>query len=126
MLMRFFPAPELGRRGEQYAASFYNLRGYHVIARNVRVYGGELDLIVRRGNTLVFVEVKTRASRTAGEGLDSVTPRKQLQIMRLAERWLAQHPHEGPIRYDVLSLQWDGRAFEPTHVADAFEDVAAA
>jgi putative endonuclease len=126
MLMRFLPAHELGRRGEQYATWFYRLRGYRIVERNARERSGELDLIVRRGSTLVFVEVKTRASRSAGEGLDSVTPQKQAQVIRQSARWLAQHPHDGAIRYDVLSLRWSGRRFEATHVADAFEDVAAA
>src|SRR5258705_7483395 len=111
MLMRFLPAHELARRGEQYAAWFYRLRGYRVVGGNVRARDGELDLVVRRGSTLAFVEVKTRASLAAGEGFDSVTPQKQSQVMRQAERWLAQNPHDGAIRYDVLSLRWTGRRF---------------
>lgn len=125
MLLRFHSAQELGRLGERYAAWFYRLRGYRVVARNVRTRDGELDLIVRRGSTLAFVEVKSRASLSAGEGFDAVTDRKQAQIIRLADRWLAQHPHEGAVRYDILSLRWTGRRFAATHLTDAFQEYAA-
>ena len=110
----------LGVRAEQRAAWFYRMRGYRIVARNVRSRYGELDLIVRRGGTLVFVEVKGRQSLTAGEGLESVTPAKQRRIEQLAAVWLLRNPHEGPIRYDVVSLQWTGWRFRVTHVEDAW------
>src|SRR5205085_5555835 len=115
---------KLGRLGERRAAWFYRLRGYAIVARNVRSRGGEIDLIVRRGHTLAFVEVKTRQSHTAGAGYDAVDPRKQLQLITLASQWLARHPHAGEIRYDVLSLFWNGRRFVVTHFADSFRPVA--
>jgi putative endonuclease len=119
---RVISAPTLGRRGERRAAWFYRLRGYAVVARNVRFRSGEIDLIVRRGGTLAFVEVKTRQSLAAGAGYDAVGARKQRQLIALAALWLARHPHPGPIRYDVLSLYWNGRRFAVTHFADAFRD----
>jgi Holliday junction resolvase-like predicted endonuclease len=73
---------------------------------------------------LAFVEVKTRQPRSAGEGFEAVNRAKQSQISRLADRWLAQHPHEGAIRFDVLSLRWTGRRFETTQLTDAFCAVA--
>ena len=121
---RLIPASKLGRLGERRAAWFYRLRGYSVVARNVRFRRGEIDLIVRRGRTLVFIEVKTRQSLTAGAGYDAVHPRKQLQLVTLASQWLAHHPHPGEIRYDVLSLFWNGRRFVVTHFADAVRPVA--
>jgi putative endonuclease len=126
MLMHMFPAHDLGRLGERYAVWYYRMRGYRVIARNVRVRDGELDLIVRRGDTLAFVEVKTRQPRCAGEGFEAVNREKRSQISRLADRWLTQHPHAGAIRFDVLSLRWTGRRFETTLLTDAFETVALA
>ena len=117
---RLIPAATLGRRGERRAAWFYRLRGYAVVARNVRFRSGEIDIIVRRGRTLAFVEVKTRQSLAAGAGYDAVDPHKQRQLITLATLWLARHPHPGEIRYDVLSLFWNGRRFAVTHFADAF------
>jgi putative endonuclease len=110
----------LGVRAEWRAAWFYRLRGYRVVARNVRTRYGELDLIVRRGRSLAFVEVKARQSLTAGEGLEAVTPAKQRRIEQLAAAWLVRNPHDGPIRYDVLSMQWTGWRFRVTHVRDAW------
>src|SRR5947207_8410316 len=93
------------------------------MARNARIRGGEIDLIVRRAGTLAFVEVKTRQSMTAGAGYDAVGTRKQQQLVTLASAWLARHPHSGQIRYDVLSLFWNGRRFVVTYFADAFRPV---
>jgi putative endonuclease len=76
---------------------------------------------VRRGRTLAFVEVKTRQSLAAGEGYEAVGSDKQLQLVRLAEAYLARRPHRGTIRYDVLSLFWSGRRFIVTAFADAFQ-----
>jgi putative endonuclease len=119
---RAFPAPALGRRGERRAAWFYRLRGWTIVARNVRFRTGEIDLIVRRGRTLAFVEVKTRQSLAAGAGYDAVGARKQRRLIDLASLWLARRPHPGEVRYDVLSLYWNGRRFAVTHFADAFRD----
>ena len=121
---RRFTAARLGAAGERRAAWFYRLRGWTVVARNVRSRGGEIDLIVRRGRTLAFVEVKTRQSLTAGEGYGAVDARKRQQLVDLANAWLARHLHLGEVRYDVLSLFWNGRRFRVTHFADAFRPVA--
>ena len=121
---RIIPTAKLGRLGERRAAWFYRLRGYTIVARNARSQRGEIDLIVRRGRTLAFVEVKTRQSLTAGAGYDAVHPRKQLQLVTLASQWLARHPHAGEVRYDVLSLYWNGRRFVVTHFPDAFRPMA--
>ena len=116
---RLIPRAKLGAAGERRAAWFYRLRGWAVVAHNARSRAGEIDLIVRRGRSLAFVEVKTRQSLTAGAGYEAVDARKQLQLVTLASLWLARHPHHGEIRYDVLSLFWNGRRFAITHFADA-------
>jgi len=114
----------LGRRGERRAAWFYRLRGYSIVARNKRLRSGEIDLVVRRGHVLAFVEVKTRQSLAAGEGYESVDRAKQLQLVRLADEYLARHQHFGDIRYDVLSLYWTGLRFVIRHFPDAFRPVS--
>ena len=121
---RAIPTSRLGAAGERRAAWFYRLRGYAIVARNVRSRGGEIDLIVRRGRTLAFVEVKARQSLTAGEGFDAVGVRKQQQLVSLASAYLARRPHRGEVRYDVVSLYWNGRRFVVTHFADAFRPAA--
>jgi putative endonuclease len=121
---RSIAVAKLGARGERRAVWFYRLRGYSIIGRNVRMRSGEIDLVVRRGRALVFVEVKTRQSLTAGEGYQSVDRAKQLQLVRLVDEYLAKHAHRGDIRYDVLSLFWNGRRFVVRHFPDAFRPVS--
>ena len=118
---------ELGRRGERRAAWFYRLRGYRIVARNVRSRSGEIDLVVRRGRTLVIAEVKTRQSMAAGEGFDAVDRKKREQLIRLADHYIAlmkEPMKDVELRYDVLSLFWNGRRFIVTHFPDAFRPVS--
>ena len=118
------PAAELGRLGERRAMWFYRLRGYRIAGRNVRLRSGEIDLVVRRGKLLAIVEVKTRQSRTAGEGHEAVDARKRMRLVRLADEYLARSPRPLELRYDVVSLFWNGRRFEVSHYPDAFRPVA--
>lgn len=117
-------AQRLGALGERRALWFYLLRGYWIVGRNLRFRRGEIDLIVRRGRTLAFVEVKARASLAAGAGFEAVDARKRSRIVELADEYLAKHPHRGTVRYDVISLEWRGWRFVVTHFADAFRVVA--
>jgi len=120
---RTIATTKLGRAGERRAAWFYRLRGYRIVERNVRMTGGEIDLVVRRGKTLVIAEVKTRQSLAAGEGFVAVDRTKRERMIRLAGRYVARH-HDVQIRYDVLSLFWNGRRFIVSHYPDAFRPVA--
>jgi putative endonuclease len=114
---------DLGRKGERRAAWHYRLRGYRILARNARLPGGEIDLVVKRGSILVIAEVKTRQTRSAGEGYEAVTRAKCEQMIRLGDLWAARHP-EAQLRYDILSLYWNGWRFIVTHFADAFRPIA--
>jgi putative endonuclease len=114
---------DLGNRGERRAAWFYRLRGYSIVERNFRRRAGEIDLIARRGNTVAIVEVKTRQSRAAGEGFDAVDRRKRERLVRLGDQYAATHPGVH-LRYDILSLFWNGWRYEVTHFEDAFRPVA--
>ncbi|HVS33581.1 MAG TPA: YraN family protein [Thermoanaerobaculia bacterium] len=119
------PTAELGRRGESRALWFYRLRGYRVVDRNVRLNAGEIDLVLRRGSLLVVAEVKTRQTLTAGEGFEAVNREKRMRLVRLADQYLvATKMRDVQIRYDVLSLFWDGRRFAVTHFPDAFRPVS--
>lgn len=113
----------LGRKGEQRAAWFYRLRGYSILARNVRLPAGEIDLVVKRGSTIVIAEVKTRQTSTAGEGHEAVDRSKRERMIRLGDQYAGRHP-DARLRYDIVSLFWNGRRFVVTHFADAFRPVA--
>ncbi|HEX9500204.1 MAG TPA: YraN family protein, partial [Thermoanaerobaculia bacterium] len=118
---RAIPVAKLGRRGERRAAWFYRLRGFSIVGQNHRLRSGEIDLIVRRGKLLVFVEVKTRQSLAAGEGYESVDRAKQIQLVRLSDEYLAKHQHKGEVRFDIVSLYWTGIRFVLQHFPDAFQ-----
>lgn len=120
---RRIPVRELGPLGERRAAWFYRLRGYRIVARNVRLGAGEIDLVVQRSRTIAIVEVKTRQSHTAGEGYDAVDRRKRERLIRLGDRYAARHP-DAQLRYDIVSLFWTGRRFIVTWLPDAFRPVA--
>jgi putative endonuclease len=118
-------AHELGHRGERRAVWYFRLRGYRIVARNLRTAAGEIDLIVRRFDTLAFVEVKTRQSRGAGAPHEAVDRDKQRRIFALAEDFLRRYDaRECRIRFDVVSAFWDGRRIALTHYADAFRPMS--
>ena len=111
----------LGRAGEDIAATWYEDHGYEVLERNWRRREGEVDLIVRKGRTVAFCEVKTRTSDAYGTGAESVLPAKQHRIRRLASRWLAElTPASGrplvDLRFDVVDIT----AGEVDVIEDAF------
>lgn len=95
----------LGAEGEDLSAAWYEARGYEVVARNWRCRDGELDLVLHRGGTMVFCEVKTRSSLAFGSPLEAVTPVKQRRIRRLAAAWLRQRGgHASDVRFDVAAV----------------------
>jgi putative endonuclease len=103
------PRRVLGAEGEESAAQWYEDQGYEVLERNWRRREGEVDLIVRRGKTVAFCEVKTRSSDRFGTGAESVLEAKQRRIRRLASRWLSElTPASGrarvEVRFDVVSI----------------------
>ena len=95
----------LGSRGEDAAAAWSEANGYQVLARNWRCRQGELDLVARRGGTVVFCEVKTRTSAAFGAPVEAVTRTKQARLRVLAARWLEESTWAaGEIRFDVVSV----------------------
>ena len=81
-----------GARVERRALWWYRLRGWRILGTNVWIAGYELDLIVRRGRRVAFVEVKAKSGPRFGDPLEMVTPEKQRRIRRAADAWLVQHP----------------------------------
>lgn len=113
---------ELGQAGEDAAWDHLRRAGYSLLARNLRTRAGEVDLIVTRGDTIVFVEVRGRSSSRFGTPLESVDRRKQARVARLAMEYVARNRiADRRIRFDVVAVEWqDGR---PTvnHLENAFE-----
>ena len=117
----------MGREAEELAARRLDAAGWQLLARNARSRHGELDIVARDGDALVFVEVKA-GRRGAAYGPErpalAVDRRKQQRIRRLAAAWLAEHrdaPRCAKIRFDVVGVTFDaGRPTAVEHIRNAF------
>ncbi|MGD8514657.1 MAG: YraN family protein [Granulosicoccaceae bacterium] len=111
-----------GRAAEQAACDYLQAQGLQLVARNVRLRGGELDLVMREGDSLVFVEVRYRRRNRYGSAAESVDRRKQQRLITAAHRYLQQHDpaQQYAARFDVVTmrdaegetLEWHRNAFE--------------
>lgn len=95
----------LGAYGERRAVEYLQEQGMRLLDRNWRCPTGEIDAIFRDGDTLVFVEVKTRADTSFGDPAGAVTPEKIGRLRRLAALWLAESRlHPPQVRFDVVAV----------------------
>jgi putative endonuclease len=126
---RFIPTAEwederqlLGLRGERIAIAFLTSCGWSVEAHRFKLGRHDLDLVIRKGSTVAFVEVKARRSNGCGTAVESVSRRKQRDIARVAAVWLLRNGRpDDEYRFDVVAIQ-DSPGGEPVieHVADAW------
>lgn len=114
---------KLGRQGEQAAADYLQAQGYAVLERNYRCPKGELDMVVRRGDVLAFVEVKTRRSLRYGRPCEAVNYYKRQHIIKAAQWYIYCHKLSGfHYRFDVVEvLAKNGRDISINHIPNAFE-----
>ena len=119
--MPTFHQATLGKLGEDEACRELRRRGYAILARGYRTRHGELDIVARDGDVLVFVEVKTRSNEAFGSPFEAVTARKRLKLVRMALDYLARSRLEKvPCRFDVVGVLWDGTTTTVDVVVDAF------
>jgi putative endonuclease len=113
---------ETGRRGEDAAAALVARLGWRLVGRNFRCRAGEIDLIALDGDTVVFLEVRSRSHDGRGTPLESVDVRKQAQVGRVARHFLAMRGwHERAARFDVIGIRWDADPPAVEHVRGAFD-----
>jgi len=107
-----------GLRAETAATLWLRARLYQILARNFRAHGGEIDIVARRGRTIVFVEVKARGD--LDNAAIAITPQKQRRFSQAAGRWLASNPWAMTytLRADAIFL---ARGRLPRHLENAFE-----
>ena len=110
---------QMGNWGEQAAAEYLEKQGYVILARNFRSGHGEVDIIARQENVLVFVEVKARSSNRYGYPEHSVTSRKRMHILSAAEKYILDHPEFSTWRVDVIAVESETGEARITH----FENV---
>ena len=95
----------LGRRGEEAAARYLELKGYEILERNWACPMGEADIIARDGCTVVLVEVKTRTSIDKGLPSEAVSPQKRARYEKIACWYLSDYEYvDVPVRFDVIAL----------------------
>ncbi|MDR7483852.1 MAG: YraN family protein [Armatimonadota bacterium] len=114
---------DLGTAGEQAAAAWLQTHGYEILDRNARTRYGEIDLVARIGDVVVFLEVKSRTSARFGHPAEAIVARKQRRLLRLAEAYLHSRHLEGyAVRFDAVAVHLDaaGRMVEIEHIPDAF------
>lgn len=111
-----------GQQAEIAAEAYLCRAGLHPLARNWRCRQGELDLIMRDGETLVIVEVRSRASRDFVDPRDTVNPAKQRRLVRATRHLLATRPAlaQQPIRFDVVAISGDPGSGELAWIRNAF------
>ena len=108
---------KLGRYGERRAAKFLKKNGYKIIEKNFKCKFGEADIIAEKGDTIAFVEVKTRDSDLFGAPREAVTREKQRRYKLIAEYYFASCAIENiTVRFDVIEIYEK----ELTHIENAF------
>lgn len=108
---------EAGARGEARAARALRARGYRIVEQNFRCRSGEIDIVARDGDALVFVEVRTRRSDRFGSAIETISAAKQKQVVRVARAYLAaRRLSPAACRFDVVGITGD----ELVIIEDAF------
>ncbi|QHT69010.1 YraN family protein [Rhodocytophaga rosea] len=108
-----------GNTGEKMASKFLEEKGYEVLERNYRYKKAEIDIIAKKENVLVFVEVKTRKSKLYGEPEEAVNQSKINLILLAAENFIESYNWLFDIRFDVIAIHYTHPA-EIVHIQDAF------
>ena len=111
----------LGQRGEEIALKFLKKQGYKIRACNYKTKLGEIDIIANDGDTLVFIEVKTRESLEYGHPFEAVNARKRKKIANVALLYLKKFDELPQCRFDVVSIHINDGNAECKLIKDAFE-----
>lgn len=113
---------EVGKKGEELAVKYLSKQGYRILEKNYRCPLGEVDIIARDGEILVFVEVKTRKDLSFGRPKEAIGYRKRCQISKVAQYFLKERKyHHLSARFDVLEVQMDELGVRFELIMDAFE-----
>lgn len=111
---------ELGQWGEEQAVRHLILHDYSILQRNYRSGKLEVDIIAKKGNTIIFIEVKTRVTATIGEPYLAVTKSKQKQIIKAANAYLVQTNCWLDAQFDIISIVHNSHRTKLEHIPNAF------
>ncbi|QWR78163.1 YraN family protein [Candidatus Magnetomonas plexicatena] len=112
---------ETGKMGETLAVKFLKRSGYKILERNYRNKVGEIDIIAKVGDCIVFVEVKTRLSDAFGYPVEAVNAIKKQKIKGTALLYMKTFKTEPMVRFDVISIMINGKENQIQHIKDAIE-----
>lgn len=115
---------DLGKLGEKVAARYLIMQGYNVLAVDWRCGHKDLDLVVTKEGTTVFVEVKTRTTDFFGTPEEAVDNEKIHNLMAAAQAYMVRNDVIGPVRFDVIAIVGKEEPFQITHFVDAFNPLS--
>lgn len=110
-----------GRQAENFACEYLQQKKLKLLARNFRCATGEIDLVMRDGDTVVFVEVRARRSDAYGGGAETVDRRKQAKLAATAALWLQAEKYNGACRFDVVSISLASQPPSLDWIRNAFD-----
>ncbi len=111
---------EYGKKGEELAADMLRNKGYAILATNYRYERAEVDIIARKGATLVAVEVKLRSSIDFGNPQDFVNKKKIQLLVKAVHQYVESHDLDVDVRFDIVAIVKQNNTFDITHLEDAF------
>lgn len=111
---------ELGKLGEELSVNFLQKNGYEILETNWVFQKAEIDIIAKKENFLVIVEVKTRSSIDFGSPQDFVKPSKIQLLVKAANEYILINDIDLDIRFDIIAISKEGKKFKIEHLEDAF------
>ena len=111
---------ELGKLGEALAVEFLQKRGYEILETNWTFQKAEIDIIVRKENTLAIIEVKTRSSIDFGLPQDSVKSKKIQLLVKAVNEYILSNDLDAEVRFDIIAICKEDTTYKIEHIEDAF------
>ena len=111
---------ELGNKGEKIAADFLIKNGYVILEQNYRFLKAEIDIIVKKEDVIIGVEVKTRTSKYFGNPQDFISPKKIKLMVSALDNYVVENDLDVEVRFDIIAIIKEKNTFQIEHLKDAF------
>jgi len=111
---------ELGKEGEKLAVEYLRLKEYEILELNYRYQKAEVDIIAKRGNTLIAAEVKTRSTPEFGNPQDFVKPKQIQQLVKAVNHYVEEEKLDVDVRFDIIAIIKNKSGTRIEHIQDAF------
>jgi len=111
---------ELGKKGEQLAVDYLLKNGYEIVEKNYRFQKAEVDIIAKKSDLLIAVEVKTRSSIDFGNPQDFVNPKKIKLLVSAIDNYVNDRDLDVEVQFDIIAILKENKVFKIEHIEDAF------